>query len=269
MTPADLFKQGKLQEAIQAQTAEVRAAPGDQGKRVFLFELLVFAGDLDRARKQIEATQYNEMELDAGVANYRRLLGAEEARRKLFEDGVAPFFFGAKPHHVDLRLQAIQALRDNRPDEAARLLREANEIAPKLKGTLNGKPFDGLRDCDDLFGPVLEFMGKDRYVWVPLEEVETIALNPPRFPRDLIWLPARMELRNQGMGEVFLPVLYPGTHKEGKDLLKLGRETDFSQKEPVLGKGARLFFDGEDVVPLTEWREVTFDELPAPVAEGA
>ncbi len=49
MNATELYRAGKLQEAITAQVAEVKANPTDQGKRLFLFELLVFAGDLDRA----------------------------------------------------------------------------------------------------------------------------------------------------------------------------------------------------------------------------
>src|SRR5437763_15211518 len=90
MTPTDLFKQGQLAEAIQAQIGEVKAQPGDHARRLFLFELFAFAGDLDRARKQIDAINYGEIERDAAVANYRRLLEAEQARRSLFTGGVKP-----------------------------------------------------------------------------------------------------------------------------------------------------------------------------------
>jgi type VI secretion system protein ImpE len=261
MTASELFKQGQLPEAIQAQIGEVKANPGDHAKRLFLFELLAFAGDLDRARKQIDVIKYNELERDAAVAGYRRLLDAEQARHNLFVGGVAPRFFSDKvPRHAELRLQAVQALRDKRPDEAAELLRQAQDATPSVKGTLNGKPFEGLRDCDDLFGGVLEGMAQGQYFWVPLEEVESLALNPPRYPRDLIWFPARLELRQRGMGEVFLPALYPGAYQETDPELKLGRRTEFSETAPVLGKGARLFLAGDDPAPLLEWRELVIDE---------
>jgi type VI secretion system protein ImpE len=265
-----MFKNGALQDAIQAQIAEVKASPGDQKKRTFLFELLAFAGDLDRARKQIDAIKFDELEMETAVANYRKLLDAEQARRKFFEDGVPPNFFGQKPAHAELRVQAVQELRSGQRGEAARLLSEANASALPLKGTLNGKPYDGLRDADDLFGPVLEVFAQGRYIWVPLEQVESLALNPPRFPRDLIWFPARLELVQQGMGEVFLPVIYPDTYKETSDQLKLGRTYEFTETEPIRGKGSRIFLAGDDGVPLLEWRELVVFEPEQPAAtEGA
>lgn len=272
MNASELFKKGSLPEAIQAQINEVKASPADQSKRIFLFEMLAFAGDLDRARKQIDAIKYEHLELETAVANYRKLLEAEQARRNLFEGGVRPQFFGEVPHHVELRLQAIQCFRDKRPDEAAKLLQEAQQLSPTILGMLNGKPFNGLRDCDDLFGPVLEVMAGGKYIWVPLDQVESMAINPPKFPRDLIWFPARLELLYKGMGEIFLPVLYPDSYKEADDKLKLGRSTVFSETEPVLGKGSKLFLAGDDGVPLLEWRELIVNEpeqaAPAPT-EGA
>src|SRR5262249_11128351 len=164
-------------------------------KRLFLFELLAFAGDLDRAKRQIEAVQYQEPELIASVTGYRRLLDSEQARRQLFAEGVVPRFFGEQPQHVQLRLEAIQLLREKAPAEAAQYLAKAHEAATPIKGELNGKKFDDLRDGDDLFGPVLEVMAQGGYYWVPLEQVESVTTNAPRFPRDLLWLAARLELR--------------------------------------------------------------------------
>src|SRR5947207_5640312 len=229
MTATDLFKAGKLKEAIDAQLKQVKGAPADQGKRLFLFELLAFAGDLDRARKQLEAVTYNEMELDAAVAGYRRLLDAEDARRRLFRDGLQPKFFGEQPGHIHVRLEAISKLREKQPAEAAKLVALANEATAPLKGKLNDKPFESLRDCDDLFGSVLEVMGAGGYFWVPLEPVETIVMGAPRFPRDLLWAPARLELRDQSAGNVFLPAVYPGSYEHADDQIKLGRATDWRE----------------------------------------
>src|SRR5262245_1728343 len=100
MNASELYRRGDLQEGIQAQINEVKAAPGDHAKRTFLFELLAFSGDLERARKQIEVIKYDQMEMNAAVAHYRKLLDAEEARRKLFDGGIAPQFLDKAPNHV-------------------------------------------------------------------------------------------------------------------------------------------------------------------------
>jgi type VI secretion system protein ImpE len=258
MNASDLFKAGRLQEAIDAQTQEVKANPGDPNRRLFLFELLAFAGDLDRARKQIDAVQYGEVELDAATLAYSKLLDAEQARRRLLKEGVAPKFLAEPPASARLRLEAANRLRENRAQEAADLLRQADDASPPLRGQLNGKPFDLLRDCDDLFGPVLEVMAHGEYYWVPLEQVAALTLSAPKHPRDLLWASARLEMRDGLAGNVFLPVLYHGSHESSDDQLRLGRKTEWKSGpgEPVLGVGVRMFLVGDEAVSLPEWREL-------------
>jgi type VI secretion system protein ImpE len=258
MTPSELFKQGRLREATDAQLQEVKAKPADHGRRLFLFELAAFAGDLDRARRQIDAVSYDQPELQAAVGNYRQLLDAEQKRRRLLSESLAPKFLIDAPEHAKLRLEAVNRMREGRHAEAAELLNRANAGADALKGTLNGKAFTALRDADDLFGTVLEVLARGEYFWVPLEQVEAVALNAPAYPRDLIWLPARLTLTDGQEGEVFLSVLYPRSHEHPDEAVKLGRSTDWKQEAggPVLGAGARTFLVGDDGSALTEWREL-------------
>jgi type VI secretion system protein ImpE len=257
MNASDLYKAGRLKEAIDAQVQEVRSNPADPNRRLFLFELLAFSGDLDRARRQLDAVKYDDADLDPALAQYRKLLEAEQVRRRLFSDGLKPAFLADPPEHVGHRLEAINCLRSGRPGEAAELLHRANADCGEFRGLLNDKSFECLRDTDDLFGTVLEVLAQGRYFWVPIEQIETLALNPPRAPRDQLWAPARMEM-NGAMGEVFLAVLYPGSHESPDDGLKLGRATDWKQAEggPVLGVGLRTFLAGDDVSPLLEWRQL-------------
>jgi type VI secretion system protein ImpE len=258
MNASELYSAGKLQDAIKAQTDAVKAAPADPAKRLFLFELQVFAGDLDRAKRQIDAVKYDDPGTDAAVAVYRKLLEAETARRKLFQDGVAPQAFGPVADQVKLRIEAVQRLREKNHAEAAAALGRAAEATRAFKGQLNEKPFDGLRDADDLFGGALEVMAHGAYYWVALEDVLAVAANAPRYPRDLIWLPARLTLRDGQEGEVYLPALYPGSHEAADDALKLGRATDWKNETggPVLGVGCKTFLAGEDPITLLEFRQL-------------
>ena len=54
-TAAELYKSGQLAEAIAAAGDEVKRHPADAARRGFLAELLCFAGDFDRADKQLDA----------------------------------------------------------------------------------------------------------------------------------------------------------------------------------------------------------------------
>jgi type VI secretion system protein ImpE len=263
MNATELYRAGRLAEAVDAQIQAVKAGPGDQARRLFLFELLAFSGDLDRARRQVEALKYDELELETAALNYRKLLDAEGLRRRLFSEGLAPEFFGEPAAHARLRLEAVNRLREGKPAEATETLARADAAAPAVKGKFNGQDFAGLRDCDDLFSHVLEVMAQGRYFWVPLEQVESLAMKPPRFPRDLLWFPARLDLHDGASGEVFLPALYPGSHEHSDPQVKLGRSTDWKGDEggPVLGVGLRQFLLGhlDDPVPLLEWRELTLE----------
>ncbi|HTU20112.1 MAG TPA: type VI secretion system accessory protein TagJ [Gemmataceae bacterium] len=258
MNASELFKAGKLSGAIAAQVQEVKAHPTDHGRHLFLFELLAFSGDLERARKQIEAIHYDEMVLESARLAYRQLLDAEQSRRRVIHDGIMPQFLVPPPEHLYKRLEAINCLRADKQAEASALLMQAEEEAPPLKGTLNGRTFEGLRDCDDLFGPVLEVMAHGDYFWLPVEQVESLSAKPPKSPRDLLWLPAKLSVREGPAGDVFLPVLYPGSHEHAEELVKIGRATDWKQLDggPVRGAGARTFLVGDEGVNLLEWRDL-------------
>jgi type VI secretion system protein ImpE len=271
MNASEMYKAGQLSEAIAAQVQEVRTAPLDRGRRLFLFELLVFAGELERARRQLEAIEYEEPELAMALANYRRLLDSEQSRRWLYEkldqatsaalleeDRIRPQFLLEPPFHVRMRLDAAINTLHTSPEETKKLLDMAASCTPGVAVELNGKPVASLRDADDLFGTVLEVMARGNYYWVPLEQVESLAMNPPKFPRDLYWIAARLSLKDGPTGEVFLPALYPGSYKHADDQVRLGRATDWTgdEDQAVLGTGLRLFLAGDDAVPLLEFREL-------------
>jgi type VI secretion system protein ImpE len=258
MNATELFKAGRLPEAIDAQLKEVKTDPADHGKRLFLFEMLAYAGDLERAGRQIDAISYGELERDKAVMDYRKLLDAEKDRRRLFSEGLSPQFFGDMPEHARQRMEATNCLRANQPADARDLLDKANS-ALSIKGELNDKLFTLLRDADDLFGGVLEVMAQGKYYWVPFEQLDSLSIKTPKFPRDLLWLPAQLALRDGPSGQVFLPTLYPGSHEHGDNQVKLGRLTDWKTVEsgPTLGVGLHTFLVDDDGLTLLDWRQLT------------
>ncbi|MGL4465284.1 MAG: type VI secretion system accessory protein TagJ [Planctomycetia bacterium] len=285
MTAVASYQAGRLKEAVEAQTAAVKAAPMDVGRRVLLFELLAFAGDLDRARRQLDALNLQAPEEIVAVNVCRELLDAETARRAVLHKGGEPLFFADPPDHVRLRLEALTALREGRPADAGRLLAEADAAALPRAGTLDDRSFSLLRDCDDRFGGVLEVFARGKYYWVPMEQVVSLTIAPPKYPRDVLWAVAQLETFD-AVGQVFLPALYPdshladgdaaedGTDGGGLDALRLGRATDWRETAdgPVVGVGARLFLVEDDVVALLDWRKLELglavdpDEVPPPEA---
>ena len=73
-----LFDAGKLNAAIEALGSELRDNPTDTQRRTFLFELLCFAGNHDRAEKQLDILASGGPDAGMGGLLYRSALHAAE-----------------------------------------------------------------------------------------------------------------------------------------------------------------------------------------------
>src|SRR5512139_4193717 len=111
-TPRDLYQTGQLSAATEALTAEVRANPTDASRRIFLFELLAFAGEWDRAEKQIDVLGQAGPQAAIAVEVYRANIAAERTRQRLFSEGLHPHFLNEPPAYVDRHLEAINRIRE-------------------------------------------------------------------------------------------------------------------------------------------------------------
>ena len=261
MSASDLFQAGRLREAIDAQLTKVKGQPTDQSARFFLFELFLFAGELDRARKQLDVLKYDDPKHSAAVEQYRFALDAEAKRRAVFAGKGEPEWLSQSGTHLPHRLEAVQALARGDQAAAVAALAAADAATPPAAGTLDGKPFNPLADADERFGPVLEVFGTGGvYSWVPFEAVQSVIMNPPAAPRDIILRPAHLTLDNGVEGDVLLPGLYPNTFEAADEELKLGRGTDWlgDDGEVPRGVGGRTFRAGDKFVSLADVRAVTF-----------
>ena len=77
------FDSGNLSGAVEAAVAEVKQNPADNARRTFLFELLCFAGDLDRAQRQLETIGHLDAQSEWAVQVYTNILHAEQSRRSI------------------------------------------------------------------------------------------------------------------------------------------------------------------------------------------
>lgn len=267
----ELLDAAKLKEAIDAVTQEVKANPADAKLRTFLFELLCFAGEWDRAEKQVDVIGAQNATAAMGVLVFRQNIKAERERQRLFADGVPPSFLKEPPEYVDRHVSAIDLLRIGKTDDARTLLDTAEEDRPAISGTIDGTPFEDIRDFNDLVGPVLELIVKDKYTWVPFEQIKSIEIPEPKTLRDLLWAPARILAVDGTVGEIFIPTLYAGSSAHENDLVKLGRMTDWKELGEGLYRGfglRTLLVDGEEK-GILEIRTIHLDtkapeEAPAP-----
>lgn len=234
MNARELFRAGRLDEAIDALGGEVRDNPLDAQRRTFLFELLCFAGKYDRAAKHLDVLGQGGAQAGLGMLLYHSALHAEHVRQDVF--------------------------RGDAPPPA----RSAAERS--ISGTINGKRFESLADADPRIGPRFEIFAAGQYTLLPLDQIESVSIQAPTRLRDLLWTPAVVRtgpgFEGLELGEVLLPVLAPGSAEDEDDAVRLGRVTEWVATEagaevPV---GQRLLLvDGEEF-PILELRELRIDQ---------
>lgn len=228
MNVDELYREGRLTEAIEALNETIRADPTDLRSRIFLFELLCFSGNYERARRQLDTISVQDPEMGVSSAWYQEALVAEEKRQDMFTKGELP---------------------------------DAGSSPSPVTGTLNGEPFGDLRDGDPRIGPRLEIIVGGRYTWMPLEHLASLTMEPPKRLRDLFWAPVQIET-TQALdgyaGEALLPVMTPQAYQHPDEGVRLGRwtewrETDSGEEIPV---GQKLLLVDDEEFPVLEVREI-------------
>lgn len=238
MEAAELYRAGRLDEAIAAQIAAVKAAPTDADRRYFLFGLLAFTGDWERASRQLDAVGVQDPAIQTGSVVYQALLAAERERQAVWEGGRAPLTPPEPPPHLRERLRMLPALAAGDAAAAAAAQAAAEAAAPTLRGELNGQPIVALRDQDDVLGSVLELFASGRCLWLPLEQIRSLSSQPPQHLLDLIWRPLRLVDAAGVTATVHLPALYAGSGGAADDALRLGRGTDWVELGGGIWRGS-------------------------------
>ena len=230
MKAETLLREGKLDEAVDALVAYLRDNPEDAKGRTFLFELLCFRGEYERARKHLTLLAQGKKDNAIGALLYEGALQAEEMRQRMFETEEYP---AALPDGSD-----------------------------RISGSWNGEPFATLSDSDPRLGARLEIFAAGDYMWLPLEHVAQIEMEAPKRLRDLLWCPALVKtgpgFQDRDLGEILIPVLCPLTARHSDDLVRLGRVTEWCADEQGREHpyGLKmLLVDGEEV-PLLEMRKL-------------
>jgi type VI secretion system protein ImpE len=234
MNAQELYKAGRLNDAINALSAELRQDPTDARHRTFLFELLCFAGEYERADKQLEVLAQAGPNSEMGVLLYRSALYAERQRQDLFAKGELP-------------------LPNNSND-------------PIRGGMVNGRSFQSFSDSDPRVGARLELFAAGNYLLLPLEHVASIEIAPPKRLRDLLWTPAAVRtapsFKGTELGEVLFPVLAPFSWRHADDAVRLGRMTvweDDEHSDHEVPFGQKMWLVDNEEIPFLELRELEFN----------
>lgn len=233
MNAQELYRAGRLDEAIAALQGVLQADPTNARSRTFLFELLCFAGELERADRQLDVLARAGGDVAAGALHYRAALQAERTRRELCAPTALP---------------------------------PSSMSAAEVSGTFNGRPFQRMVDADPRLGARLEVFVAGQYTWLPLAHVAQVTMAPPQRLRDLLWAPIMVEpaaeLRHVDTRELLMPVLTPFAWQHPDPLVRLGRSTDI-ESLPAGGEapvGQKLWLIDDEEVPVLELRELVIHE---------
>ena len=254
-----LLQEDKLDEAIAAMNDEVRANPVDVNRRAQLVELLCYTGNLERADKLLDAISSLDPSTGIGVALFRQLIRAEQARQQFYTEGRLPEFLKTPDPVTALELRAAVSMRQGEVVEAAALIEERDTIRQPTPGTAGGESFDDFRDLDDICCGHLEVLTSNgKYYWVPVTSIATIDFHKPERRRDLLWRGAFLTLHDDPDGEVYLPTVYFATDNTPSQ--RLGHETDFAGGDgtPISAKGLRSFLVGDESKTILELGKVKF-----------
>jgi type VI secretion system protein ImpE len=256
-----LFRAGKLREAVAAVVEDVRSRPSDLGRRLLLSELLCFTGELERADSHLDAIAHADPGRLPMMVGLRQLIRAEQARRDFHQAGNVPQFLTPPEGAERLLLEASVHRRAGDAKAESALLERVEAERAHPGGECNGEVFTDFRDLDDRMSCILEvYTSSGRYYWIPTAQIESMEFRDPAEPSDLLWRRVVMSVKGGPDGEVFIPVLYPGSELEEDDAIRLGRSTDWRTGEggEVRGLGQRMFLVGENAVPILELKTVTF-----------
>lgn len=261
MTPPELFKQGKLDEAVEAALQDVRNAPTNVNARSTLCELLCFAGDLERADKQLDAMAQVDPDAMVGISMFRHLLRAEVSRREFYVEGRVPEFATDPTDEIRHRLAAHVAVREGRVSEAVSELEKADQLRTPLSGECNGQAFDDFRDLDDMLGSVLEVLTSNgKYYWIPFDALSSVSFDEIEYTRDLLWRPVEIEVEGEIEGRVYAPAIYFGSHEHEDQKARVGQATDWDESDGIVrGIGQRMMLVGEEAGAFLEIKTLRFN----------
>lgn len=238
-----------LDDALDNAKARLKSNPSDQEARHLYIDLLVLAGDYERADNQCSLAVTFAPDATMGFALLRNELRGMAARDAWFRSGAVPEF-PQGPSDLDklgVKLGIAHRLRDAADAQTAlAALEDARGERPML---WNGKPVSDFRDLDDRTPHALEvIMTGGAYLWIDFAKIAALTIEPIARPRDLAFRRAELSLIDGAIAHVLLPAIYHGTASDAA--LKLGRETDWIDEPTGIttGRGQRCFLAGDELV---------------------
>lgn len=259
--PDALLREGDVAGARAALVDIVRARPGDEQARMFLFQLLAVAGEWDKARNQLQSLASLSGEAAMLAAAYGQAIEAERVRTDVFAGRASmPLLSGHDGWATGL-VTALGLLASGDVAAATAARDAAFDAVPDTPGRLNDTAFEWIADADARFGPACEAIIAGRYGLIPFDTVLKISSEGPRDLRDIVWYPVEIAFRSGQSVAAFLPTRYPGSEAATETAEMLARTTGWSARGwGDEGTGQHLLsLDGDEDVGLLAVKSLVFD----------
>lgn len=274
MLAEESLREGNLEETLARLQGEVRKNPAEPKHRIFLFQLLSVLGDWDRALNQLNVAGDLDDGALAMVQTYREALRCEALRAEVFAGRRSPLLFGEPAEWMALMVEALRLTAEGEYAKSQEVRERAFEAAPATSGAVDDEPFEWIADADSRLGPILEAIVNGRYYWIPFQRIRTIRVEEPADLRDLVWTPVQFTWANGGETVGLVPTRYPESHASGDSLVRLGRKTEWEEREGelYLGLGQRMLATDAGEYPLLDIRLIGLDteaETGATAGPGA
>jgi type VI secretion system protein ImpE len=245
MTVHEMLAEGQLANAVAQQETVVAESPSDHAARRMLIDLLAFAGRYEDALEHLAIINPDDPDWPETEREFHRLFRSERLRTL---DGREPTILPEPPaKHATRRWKAVQYLRRANPEDAIRVIDAADECSPVIRGFVDGREFDSLRDADDRFASVLEVFRGGEYLWLPWEALRKVLFAPAQVLLDQLYRPATLTLRDNTELAVHVPLVYPASYR-AEGVFALGSETDHicPDNGPTRCIGGKLLLVGDD-----------------------
>jgi type VI secretion system protein ImpE len=246
----ELIDEGRFREAIEKLTARVAINPNDD-ERLFLNQLRAIVGQ----------------PFEAWSADWQRVITIDRERRAgRTPDNASQFPPGSM---LEALGRANQALIGGDSDAAIDAFDLAESRAAELRGTIDGEPFTGLRDCHDPTAFVIEWIEGDQYRWIPLQEIRSLAIDDPMDPVEMILNPATVTFTDGRTCRGYLPMVYAPARsaspsrfdgEAADEAIEIGQATDFGEGCGLtLARGRRVWQIEDQEVDLASIRQIEFE----------
>ena len=246
---AQSLSDNALDDALDLAKARLKSNPSDKEARHLYIDLLVLAGDYERADNQCSLAVTFAPDATMGFTLLRNELRGMAARDAWYQSGAVPEF----PHgpsdldKLGVKLGIAHRLSDAGDTQAA--LAALDAARGERSMLWNGKRVSDFRDLDDRTPHALEvIMTGGAYLWIDFAKIAALTVEPIARPRDLAFRRAELSLIDGAIAHVLLPAIYHGTTSDA--VLKLGRETDWVDEPTGIttGRGQRCFLASDDLV---------------------